>query len=297
MDRFADGRVWLSGSRSAVVCDDDPLLRHVLTRVIGPLGYEVCAEAESPSDALEVIDRIAADVVVLDLALRGGRGEELLQTIGQRRPATKVVVFSAHVGDHDALLAAGAAAVVEKPDFPALEVVLGDLAHGGDLRDDLRRPVGRPVPAIDPPAALSIGGLEPWSSFRAAAGELLSGDAVLALDLVPSPHDAASWDHVLRCDHRLSLARTVASVRRTEDRVSLSPDGVPLVLAVAAHAEAPEVLFRRTCDVWRREVDRGTPVGVYGHVRKGMPAGTLLDHVVEAVLFDEPVVEQPLRMI
>jgi CheY-like chemotaxis protein len=287
----------MSGSRSAVVCDDDPLLRCVLTRVIGPIGYEVCAEAESPSEALEVIDRVRADVVVLDLALRGGRGEDLLRTIGERRPEAKVVVFSAQVGDHDELLAAGAAAVVEKPDFPALEVVLGDLANGGPLRDDLRRPVGRPVPALDPPAALSIGGLEPWSSFCAAAAGLMSGDAVLALDLVPSPHDQTSWDHVLRTDHRLALARSVASVRRAQDRVSLSPDGIPLVLAVAAHAEAPEVLFRRTTDVWRREVDRGTPIGAYGHIRKGMPATTLLDHAVEAVLFDESRGETPLRMI
>lgn len=287
----------MSGSRSAVVCDDDPLLRCVLTRVIGPIGYQVCAEAESPSEALDVIEHVQADVVVLDLALRGGRGEELLRTIGERRPDTKVVVFSAHVGDHDQLLAAGAAAVVEKPDFPALEVVLGDLAHGGPLRQDLRRPLARPVPALEGPRTLSIGGLEPWSSFRAAAADLLSGDAVLAVDLVPSPKDEASWDHVLRTDHRLALARTMASVRRTEDRVSLSPDGIPLVLAVAAHAEAPNVLFRRACEVWRREVDRGTPVGVYGHVRKGMPATTLLDHAVEAVLFDEHRGEEPLRMI
>lgn len=287
----------MTGSKSAVVCDDDPLLRCVLTRVIGPIGWEVTAEAESPADALDVIDSVRADVVVLDLALRGGRGEELLHDIVVRHPDTRVVVFSANVQDPDALLAAGAVAVVEKPDFPALEAILGDLAAGGALRHELRRPVGRPVPALDPPAALSLGGLEPWLSFRHAASGLVSGDAVLAMDLVPSLHDEASWDHVLRTDHRLALARTASSVRRTEDRVSLSPDGVPLVLAVAGHTEAPEVLFRRTCDVWRREVDRGTPIGVYGHVRKGMPAATMLDHVVEAVLFDDRRGEEPLRMI
>jgi len=287
----------VSSSMSAVVCDDDPLLRCVLTRVIGPIGYEVCAEAESPDEAMAVIDDLDADVVVLDLALRGGRGEALLERIVQSRPGARVVVFSANVEDHDVLLAAGATAVVEKPDFPALEVVLGDLANGGPLRHDLRRPVARPVPALGPPTALSIGGLEPWMSFRAAAAELMSGDAVLALDLVPSPHDQAAWDHVLRADHRLALARTVASVRREDDRVSLSPDGVPLVLAVAAHAEAPKALFQRVGDVWRREVDRGTPVGAFGHVRKGMPGTTLLDHVVEAVLFDDQRGEELLRMI
>jgi CheY-like chemotaxis protein len=284
-------------SRSAVVCDDDPLLRCVLTRVLGPIGYEVCAEAESPAEALEVIDRVLADVVVLDLALRGGRGEDLLHHLVAQRPATKVVVFSSDVVDHEALLAAGAVAVVEKPDFPALEVVLGDLAHGGSLRQDLRRPVARPVPALDPPTALSLSGLEPWSSFRHAASGLLSGDAVLALDLIPSPADAESWDHVLRTDHRVALARCAAGVRRDQDRVSLSPDGVPLLLAVAAHAEAPNAIFDRVRTLWAREVDRGTPVGVYGHVRKGMPAGTMLDHAVEAVLFDEPTPEDPLRMI
>jgi len=284
-------------SRSAVVCDDDPLLRCVLTRVIGPLGYEVCAEAESPDEAIAVIDRVHADVVVLDLALRDGRGEDLLHLLASERPETKVVVFSSHVEDHDALLAAGATAVVEKPDFPALEVVLGDLAHGGPLRQDLRRPVARPVPALEPPTALSLSGLEPWSSFRSAAQDLLSGDAVLALDLAPSAGDAASWDHVLRTDHRVALARCAASVRRGQDRVSLSPDGVPLLLAVAAHAEAPNAIFTRVRQAWAREVDRGRPIGVYGHVRKGMPPGTMLDHVVEAVLFDEPTEDDPLRMI
>jgi CheY-like chemotaxis protein len=284
-------------SRSAVVCDDDPLLRCVLTRVIGPIGYEVCAEAESPSEALEVIDRVHADVVVLDLALRDGRGEDLLRHLVAERPETKVVVFSSHVVDHDALLGAGATAVVEKPDFPALEVVLGDLVHGGSLRQDLRRPVARAVPALDPPAALSLSGLEPWSSFRKAAEALLSGDAVLALDLIPSGTDAGNWDHVLRTDHRVSLARCAASVRRDQDRVSLSPDGVPLLLAVASHPEAPEAVFGRVRALWSREVDRGTPVGIYGHVRKGMPAGTMLDHAVEAVLFDEPTPADPLRMI
>lgn len=284
-------------SRSAVVCDDDPLLRCVLTRVIGPIGYEVCAEAESPAEALAVIDRVHADVVVLDLALRDGRGEDLLHQLVSERPDTKVVVFSAHVGDHDALLTAGAVAVVEKPDFPALEIVLGDLVHGGVLRQDLRRPVARAVPALDPPASLSLSGLEPWSSFRKAAEGLLSGDAVLALDIVPSATDAGNWDHVLRTDHRVALARCAASVRRDQDRVSLSPDGVPLLLAVASHPEAPEAVFSRVEAIWSREVDRGKPVGVYGHVRKGMPAGTMLDHAVEAVLFDEPTVAQPLRMI
>jgi CheY-like chemotaxis protein len=287
----------VSSSRSAVVCDDDPLLRCVLTRVIGPIGYEVCAEAETPTEALDVIDTVDADVVVLDLALRGGRGEELLHTIRERRPDTRVVVFSAHVGDHDALLGAGAEAVIEKPDFPALEIVLTDLASGGPLSQDLRRPIDRALPALDPPEVLSLGGLESWRSFRSAAAELRSGDAVLALDLVPSPHDQGSWDHVLRCDHRVALARAVAAVRRSEDRVSLSPDGIPLVLAVAGHTEAPTVLFRRASELWRREVARGTPVGVYGHVRKGMPATTLLDHAVEAVLFDDDPGEELLRMI
>lgn len=284
-------------SRSAVVCDDDPLLRCVLTRVIGPIGYEVCAEAESPAEAIDVIDRVHADVVVLDLALRDGRGEDLLHQLAAERPETRVVVFSSNIDDHEALLAAGATAVVEKPDFPALEVVLGDLAHGGSLRTDLRRPVSRPVPALEPPTALSLSGLEPWSSFRKAAESLLTGDAVLALDLVPSAQDAESWDHVLRTDHRVALARCAASVRRDQDRVSLSPDGVPLLLAVASHAEAPEAVFARVRGLWAREVDRDTPVGVYGHVRKGMPAATMLDHAVEAVLFDEPTLQDPLRMI
>ncbi len=282
---------------SAVVCDDDALLRRILTQVLGPIGYDVCAEAESPTEALLVIDQVQADVVVLDLALRGGTGEDLLRILHQERPETKVVVFSAYVEDSAGLLAAGATAVVEKPDFTALETVLGDLAEGGVLQRDLRRPLPRAIPALEAPTALSISGLEPWASFRVAAEGLLSGDAVLALDISPSASDRACWDHVLRSDHRLALARTTSATRRGQDRVSLSPDGVPLVLVVAGHPEAPGAVFARVQERWRREIDRGTPIGVFGHVRKGMPAETLVDHVVEAVLFEEPNGEDPLRMI
>ncbi len=283
-------------TRKAVLCDDDALLRSVISQMMTEVGYEVAGEAENTEFGLDTIERTMPDLVVLDLALRSGHGEHLLATLRQRFPEISVVVFSAYVTDPMRLLDAGAAAVVEKPDFTRLEEVLRSLMEGTTYGLDKRRPMPRELPDMPAPAGITLGGLESWRSFREAVDRLVPGDAVIAFDVRPTPGLLNVWDDVYRIDYRLTLARSVAATRRSQDRVSLSPDGHPVMLVVAGHPEAPMVVFDRLQGHWEREVGAAMPVAAFGHIgRDHRPASTLV-RLLERIREDFTP-EHPLHML
>jgi two-component system LytT family response regulator len=63
----------------ALVVDDEPLARRELRRLLGAvLGIEVVGEAGNIDEARERIERLAPDVVFLDIQMPGGTGFDLL---------------------------------------------------------------------------------------------------------------------------------------------------------------------------------------------------------------------------
>ncbi len=251
-----------------VLCDDDAVLRSVIARMLEEQGYVVAAEADTADLGRYEIDRTEPGLVVLDLALRAGKGEQLLAELRATRPRTKVVVFSSYVADPMRLLDAGATAVVEKPDFLRLEEVLGLLA-ADELQSDKRRPVARALPALPAPTALSVSGLEPWASFLDVLPHLQVGDSLLVFDVAPIGSLAGAWDDVFRVDYRLALARAAAANRRPADRVSITPEGMPVMAVVHGHPEAAGAVFGRIEAQWGREVAAGVPLCAFTHVRAG----------------------------
>jgi CheY-like chemotaxis protein len=282
----------------ALLCDDDAVVRSVVRRLVEDLGYEVVGEAETSEEALHALDDLDADLLVLDLALRAGNGEELLARCAGTVGGIRTVVFSAYVGDHERLLDAGATAVVEKPDFVRLEEVARVLLDHGTGRVTERRTLRpRRVNQLPPPTGLTLSGFEPWQSFVTAAAALAAGDAVLGLDVVPDARLQDVWDDVYRLDYRIALARAAAGVRRSLERVSISPSGVPVLLVVGGSVEAPTVLFDRLDQAWRREVASGTPVGAFGHVDEALRPTQLVDQVLAAVAEHDVTRHHALRMV
>ena len=282
----------------ALLCDDDAMVRTVVRRLVEDLGYEVVGEAETSEEAIHALDDLDADLMVLDLALRAGNGEDLLARCSGSGGTTRTVVFSAYVGDADRLLDAGATAVVEKPDFVRLEEVARLLLDDGtDRVTDRRTPRSTPVNELPPPTGLTLSGFEPWESFGAAAAALAVRDAVLALDVVPDARLRDVWDDVCRLDYRVALGRAAATVRRSHERVSISPSGVPVVLLVGGAVEAPTALFHRLEQAWRREVASGIPVGAFGHVEEDLPPAQLVDRVVAAIAEHDPGRHHALRVV
>lgn len=278
----------------AVVCDDDALIRSVIRQLLTDSMISVVGEADSPEDALEVIEDTSADVLVLDLALRGGNGERLLQQVTERRPDVRVVVYSAYAADPAQLIAAGASAVVEKPDFGRLQDTVAEMVREIGLPVQRRRTPPREIERQPEPTAVSLSGFEPWQSFLAVLPGLRSGDAILCADLLPGLTMRDTWDDVLAADHRIALGRAMAAERRTHDRVSLSPGGRPVVLLLGGHPEAPTSVFQRLAARWQREVNTGTPVGAFGLLRSTDDPYERLQVVESSVSTERGT---PLRMV
>ncbi|HJQ65966.1 MAG TPA: response regulator, partial [Gemmatimonadales bacterium] len=120
-------------ARRVLLVDDEDSLRKVLKDLLEREGYEV-AEARDGVQALDQVDRVGPDVVVLDLNLPGLDGYGVLSQL-RSRPATAdlpVIVLTAK-GDEDnevRVFELGADDFLQKP-FRAralsarLEAVLG----------------------------------------------------------------------------------------------------------------------------------------------------------------------------
>ncbi len=80
---------------SVVVCDDVPELRRLARAVLEEAGeMKVVGEAGDGREAIDVIERLQPDVVVLDLSMPELDGLEAIPLIHQIAPRTEIVVFS-----------------------------------------------------------------------------------------------------------------------------------------------------------------------------------------------------------
>jgi CheY-like chemotaxis protein len=114
--------------RRAVVCDDDPRIRRVVTALLADLEFEVVAEVDLATDALRVVELSKPDVLVLDVGLKGISGLEALPAIRGMAPGCRIVVFSASDIVRDEAFALGAYAVCDKDNPLGLEATLRALA-------------------------------------------------------------------------------------------------------------------------------------------------------------------------
>jgi two-component system, NarL family, nitrate/nitrite response regulator NarL len=108
-----------------MLVDDHPLVRDGLrARLEAVPGLQVVAEADSADAAVDLAPRVAPDLVLMDIGLRGANGIEATRRLRALLPTLRVVVLSMH--DHAEYvreaLRAGAGGYVLK-DSPAEEIV------------------------------------------------------------------------------------------------------------------------------------------------------------------------------
>lgn len=107
--------------RRVLIVDDHPIAREGLKRIVSAQkDMKVEGEASNASDALTLIRRADWDVVVLDLAMPGRSGLELLRDLKKEKPNLPVLVLSVHPEDQLALnvLKAGASGYLTKDAAP-----------------------------------------------------------------------------------------------------------------------------------------------------------------------------------
>lgn len=101
---------------SVVLVDDHPLVREGVAHLLTDEGLDVKGQASSLSEGLRLIERVAADVVVVDVSLGDGSGLDLVTAVRKKHPTMGIVVLTMHDDDETLLAAldAGASSLVLK---------------------------------------------------------------------------------------------------------------------------------------------------------------------------------------
>jgi DNA-binding NarL/FixJ family response regulator len=99
-----------------LVVDDHPLVRRNVRGVLEEEGYEVCGEAATGREAVEMAPILKPDLVVLDLSMPELNGLEAARLILRDTPEIRVLILTMH--DEEVMtreaLASGAASCVMK---------------------------------------------------------------------------------------------------------------------------------------------------------------------------------------
>ncbi|HVE95326.1 MAG TPA: response regulator [Acidimicrobiales bacterium] len=111
-----------SPAPTAVVCDDDPMTRKLMTTVLEQAGYEVISRVDNAMSAIQIASISQPDVMLLDLVLPNMSGEDAIPAIRSAAPDCAIVICSAH--DASTAIRNGAVLVVPKGALGELEKVL-----------------------------------------------------------------------------------------------------------------------------------------------------------------------------
>jgi CheY-like chemotaxis protein len=216
-----------------VVCEDDPAVRAVIAALAEEHHHEVMAETDNSVEALALVDRFGAEILVLDLALSAGSGTDLLDAVvqGLAHPV-HVIVFSAFAHgiapSHDV-------SVIDKPDFDRLAATFEQLAAAGMAPDVAER--RRESTTDRAGAAVRRHGADDPHDFYTALTEARAGDALLTVRVAEAP---------LEMDE---LVTTIRAVARVQDRVLRQDAGV-VVLLVGGSFDAPMAVSARLSHAW-----------------------------------------------
>lgn len=115
----------MAGARKKIVIvDDNEVIRIALRAILRQAGFEVVGEAKDGAGALDLVQRVAPDLVCLDVMMPGRSGVEVLAELRERHPRVKVLMITGK-SDRETVsevVERGAAGMVLKP-FNAAKVV------------------------------------------------------------------------------------------------------------------------------------------------------------------------------
>lgn len=119
--------------------DDHPILRAGLCALLLQAGHEVVGEGDEVTQSLAEMNRLAPDVLILDLQLGVRSGLEVLAEVQRRQMSTKVIVLSSSSQPREVAeaLRGGAASYLLKGSAsielaPAVEAVLAGQRYLGE---------------------------------------------------------------------------------------------------------------------------------------------------------------------
>ena len=119
-----------------LIVDDHPIVREGLTKLIeGEEDFAVCGAAEDINSAIELLERLVPDLVIMDLTFPAGNGIDLIKHIRKNSTRMPILVLSMHdsLFQVERALRAGANGYVTKVEAPKtlIQAIRGVLA--GDI--------------------------------------------------------------------------------------------------------------------------------------------------------------------
>lgn len=107
-----------------IIVDDNDVMRALLRGILRNEDYEVVGEARTGIQALELVERLAPDVVCLDVIMPEMDGLEALQNIKRDHPQVAVIMITGNASKENVqeALELGANGFVVKP-FNAAKVL------------------------------------------------------------------------------------------------------------------------------------------------------------------------------
>ncbi len=151
------------GAIRVLIADDHPVVRQGLRTYLElQPDIVIAGEAGGGVEAAAQVERLAPDVVLLDMVMPAGDGLEALRRIRAGSAAPRVIVLTSFPADERVLEAmrAGAAGYLLKDAEPAELLAAIRSAHAGGaplhpdaaarLVGELHRPAGAPAPELTP---------------------------------------------------------------------------------------------------------------------------------------------------
>lgn len=114
-------------SKKVLICDDDPLMRKLLGKLISVMGCEVVGVGEDGNEGISLFKEHLPEVMFLDINMPGKNGVDALREIMKTDPNATVVMLTA-MDDTvvaESCLHQGAAGYIQKgADMGALQSAL-----------------------------------------------------------------------------------------------------------------------------------------------------------------------------
>lgn len=142
----------------AVVCDDRPDVRHVVSRLLSRCGFDLGGVADGYVALRGLVVITQPAVAVVTLPLPGMNGLRAVRDLRGLAPDCQIVLLSAFGQLDVAAVEAGAVALVPEDDPQALQLVLEGIA-GASHRVDVSLPDQRDQPVVPEavtPAVLTV---------------------------------------------------------------------------------------------------------------------------------------------
>jgi len=124
-----------AGSRTAFIVDHHPLFRRGVAECLRGAGFEIVGEAANPAEALSLLQRVRADIAIVDLRFNYSSGLDFIHDLRRLYPQMKVLVLTVKDESFHASRAirAGANGFISKASDPADVLAAVEKCLGGGV--------------------------------------------------------------------------------------------------------------------------------------------------------------------